>query len=240
MVGLNYRQYLTVIALLGAIYAANGSGDLLAYMGIAYYILCIIALLTNYQRAGLMLWAAVGVHIGLTGFALWRWQAMGIIPCHYCLLAAGCALVAAVFYARPKLVVFPLILMVSVACAWPYVFEAKNSPAYVQVENELNGPNDINAQKAEITPPANPNTVDQETKTSPDKSNSAQQTNKKETDLSVKTGEKSGQPAAAVPASPGITAMEPVSEQQKQPETIPGKVDKPEEEAPQKPAASGG
>ncbi|NPV89515.1 MAG: hypothetical protein HPY50_01910 [Firmicutes bacterium] len=124
---LSIQRSLAILALVGAIIASYNAGNILAYTGIAYYILCIVALLMNYTRANLLLWAAVGVHVGLTSYAFWRWQALGIIPCHFCLMAAGFALAAAVVYYRPKLAVLPLALMLVVGYTWPYIFAVENN-----------------------------------------------------------------------------------------------------------------
>jgi hypothetical protein len=83
------RKIFALLALVAAIVAARGAGNYLAYAGVSYYLICIIAILLRFRRAGCLLWFAVGVHVLLTGWSLWSWHTELIIPCHYCLWAAG-------------------------------------------------------------------------------------------------------------------------------------------------------
>lgn len=133
---LGTQRILAVLALIAAIGAAFGSGDLLAYIGIAFYLLCIAALFMKHPQAHLLLWTAVGVHTILVSFSLWRWQALGVTPCHFCFLAAGSALVAAVVYYQPRLALVPLGLMLAVGFSWSALFGSNeaNSPLQPAIE----------------------------------------------------------------------------------------------------------
>ncbi|MHB8158716.1 MAG: hypothetical protein ACYDEQ_15250, partial [Desulfocucumaceae bacterium] len=148
---LNIKRVLVILALAGAITAAYGSGNYLSYAGISYYIVCIIAVLLNYQRSNLLLWAAVGFHALLTGYAVWRWQAAGIAPCSYCLTAAGLALVAAVAHYRPKLAIAPIILMMVIWYGWSGFIMYGNQRLYETEDNyavKATGP-DLEKQSGE-------------------------------------------------------------------------------------------
>ena len=119
------RKILALLALVAAIVAAQGAGNIIAYIGIGYYVVCIIAILLRFRWAGGMLWLAVGAHVLLTGWALWNWYTELIIPCHYCLWAAGFVLLAATAFYRLPAAVLPVLLMVAVSAAWPYAFGDK-------------------------------------------------------------------------------------------------------------------
>jgi hypothetical protein len=118
------RKILALIALAGASIMAYNAGNYLSKAGVVYYTICAIALLLNYRRANLLLWAAVGGHAVLVGYSLWQWQAAQVIPCIYCFGAAGFALLAAVVYTRPAAAVVPVVLIAAAWFAWPYVFAA--------------------------------------------------------------------------------------------------------------------
>lgn len=121
----SYAKYPVILLLAGAIVSANYVGDLLAWTGILYYLICIAAILMNYRKAYMMLWAAVGVHVVLVGQSLWNWYYMDIEPCPYCFAAAGLILVAATAFTRMSVAVLPLILMFAVGYAWPWLFAPK-------------------------------------------------------------------------------------------------------------------
>lgn len=103
-------------------------GDLLSWMGIAYYFACALAELRGYRKAHLMLWAAVGAHAALTGYSLHNWYIEGIEPCPYCFAAAGCILIAAAARTRLKAAVYPAVLVLAVGYSWPWLF-ASSVPA---------------------------------------------------------------------------------------------------------------
>lgn len=115
-------RIIAILAVVGAITAAYYKGDLLACLGISYYLLCIAALVLKHPRAGLLLLGAVGVHVTLVIYSLLRWQVFNITPCHFCFLAAGCALVAAVVYYRPRFAVFPVTVIIAGFYLWPGIF----------------------------------------------------------------------------------------------------------------------
>jgi hypothetical protein len=121
------RKILALIALTGASVMAYNAGNYLSKAGVVYYTICALALLLNYRRAALLLWAAVGVHAVLVGYALWGWQSAQVVPCIYCFGAAGFALLAATVYARPVAAVLPVLLIVCFGYAWPYIFADKTS-----------------------------------------------------------------------------------------------------------------
>jgi hypothetical protein len=116
------RKFLALLALTGAIIMAYNAGNYLSRAGIFYYAVTAIALLVNYRRSYLLLWAAVGMHAVLVGYALWQWQAAHAVSCIYCFGAAGFALLAASVYTRPAAAIVPALLAASVWMAWPYVF----------------------------------------------------------------------------------------------------------------------
>jgi hypothetical protein len=116
------RKFLALIALAGAAASAYGAGNYLAYTGTVYYATCAMAILLDFRRAALMLWAAVGAHTVLVGYALWGWQTAQVTPCIYCFGAAGFALLAATIYTRLAAAVLPLLLIAGVWYAWPSIF----------------------------------------------------------------------------------------------------------------------
>ncbi len=113
------RKIIALIALAGASAMAYGAGNYLSYVGVAYYVICAAAILLNFSRAGLLLWAAAGAHILLAVYSVWNWQAAGIIPCQYCFGAAGFVLIAATALYRLPAVILPVLLMTAVWLAWP-------------------------------------------------------------------------------------------------------------------------
>lgn len=126
------RKFLTLIALAGAAASANGAGNYLAYAGTMYYAICAMAILLNFQRTAFLLWAAVGAHAVLVGYALWSWQTAQIVPCIYCFGAAGFALLAATIYTRLAAAVLPLLLIAGAWYAWPSIFADKGQPVVTQ------------------------------------------------------------------------------------------------------------
>jgi hypothetical protein len=132
----NLRKILTLIALAAAATTAYGAVNYIAYGGITYYTICAIAILFNYRRASLMLWAAVGVHAVLVSYALWSWQTAGAHPCPYCFGAAGFALLAATIFTRLPAAILPVILITGVWFAWPHVFVKSHAGASQQPVSE--------------------------------------------------------------------------------------------------------
>jgi hypothetical protein len=116
------RKIIALIALTGASFMAYNAGNYLSKAGVVYYTICALALLLNYRRAALLLWAAVGAHAVLVGYALWGWQAAQAVPCIYCFGAAGFALLAATVYVRPVAAVLPVLLIACVWYVWPFLF----------------------------------------------------------------------------------------------------------------------
>ena len=126
------RKFLALLALAGAAASANGAGNYLAYAGTTYYAICAMAILLNFRNTALLLWAAVGAHAVLVGYALWGWQTAQILPCIYCFGAAGFVLLAATIYTRMAAAVLPLLLIAGVWFAWPSVFADKGQPGVNQ------------------------------------------------------------------------------------------------------------
>lgn len=124
------RKILALLALAAAIAAARGAGNYLAYAGVSYYLVCIAAILLRFRWAGCLLWFAVGVHVLLTGWSFWEWHSELIIPCRYCLWAAGFVLLAATAFYRLPAAVLPVLLMVGASAAWPYAFGEKALEKY--------------------------------------------------------------------------------------------------------------
>lgn len=116
------RKITALIALAGASAMAYGAGNYLSYIGIAFYVVCAAAILSNCSRAGLLLWTAVGVHAVLVGYGLWDWKSANTVPCIYCFGAAGFALFAASAYSRLAAAVAPVFLIAVTWYAWPYLF----------------------------------------------------------------------------------------------------------------------
>ena len=153
------RKIFALLALVAAIVAARGAGNYLAYAGVSYYLICIIAILLRFRRAGCLLWFAVGVHVLLTGWSLWSWHTELIIPCHYCLWAAGFVLLAATAFYRLPAAVLPVLLMVGVSAAWPYAFGDKvldeiNPPAGEATFEPVSAPGDNQSGEEDDTLPA--------------------------------------------------------------------------------------
>ena len=117
-----YQNFLILLCLAGAIYSAYNVGNSLSWAGILYYTLCILAVLKNNRRVLHLLWAAVGIHAVLISYSLWQWSHLQVVPCHYCFAAAGLLLTAAVTRIKLPAVILPLILMVGVGFAWPWIF----------------------------------------------------------------------------------------------------------------------
>lgn len=141
------RRILVLIALAAAAYAAAGRGNTLAYIGMVYYFLCAIAVFRNDPRAAYLLWAAVAVHLALVVYSVWKWQIMSVIPCHFCMAAAGFALLAATAWSSMRLAILPAILMVGVWFAWPLAFAIEPLPVLDQTGSQ------IQIQSAEKNPP---------------------------------------------------------------------------------------
>lgn len=132
----NLRKILALIALAAAAITAYGAVNYIAYGGITYYTICAIAILFNYRRASLMLWAAVGVHAVLVSYALLSWQTAGAHLCPYCFGAAGFALLAATVFTRLPAAILPVILITGVWFAWPHVFVKSHAGASQQPVSE--------------------------------------------------------------------------------------------------------
>jgi hypothetical protein len=142
------RRLLVLLALVAAAIAAAGRGDTLAHIGMAYYLLCAISVFRNDQRSGYLLWAAVGVHLMLVGYSAWRWQTLAIIPCPYCMSAAGFALIAATAWSKIRIAFLPVLLMLGAWYAWPLAF-AYSGP--LPVNNQIGS--QIQVQPAAATSP---------------------------------------------------------------------------------------
>ncbi|HBK53101.1 MAG TPA: hypothetical protein DDZ44_04085, partial [Syntrophomonas wolfei] len=67
------RKILALLALVAAIIAARGAANYLAYLGVTYYVICMMAILINFRWTAHLLWVGVGFHVLLTGYALWSW-----------------------------------------------------------------------------------------------------------------------------------------------------------------------
>ncbi|MEN6349870.1 MAG: hypothetical protein ABFD08_10800 [Syntrophomonas sp.] len=129
------KRILVFLALMGAITAAYFKGNALAYLGILYYSICAIAVLFNYHRTNLLLWGAVAVHCVLVGYILWNWTFSSIVPCRYCMTAAGFALLAAITWQKKSLAVLPVILMLVVWYWWPTIFYHTPRQVYNEIFN---------------------------------------------------------------------------------------------------------
>lgn len=119
---LKIKQLLVLAALVGAIIAAYGKGNALAYTGIAYYAICAVAVVINHRRTALLLWLAVLAHAVLVGYLVWDWQINGLIPCSRCTAAAGFVLLAAVAWWKTAAAILPALLMLVVWYGWSIVF----------------------------------------------------------------------------------------------------------------------
>ncbi|MDD4169103.1 MAG: hypothetical protein PHD36_02365 [Desulfotomaculaceae bacterium] len=118
----NIGRVLAVLALSGAIASAQYVGNMLAWAGITYYLICIAAIIFKHPWARYITWAAVGFHIVLVSYSLWNWFTASIPPCQYCFIAAGLAFFAATALQKVPMAVFPVILMTAVWLSWPYAF----------------------------------------------------------------------------------------------------------------------
>lgn len=130
------RKIIALIALAGASAMAYGAGNYLSYVGVAYYFICAAAILLNFSRAGLLLWAAVGAHMLLTAYSVWNWQAAGIIPCQYCFGAAGFVLIAATALYRLPAVILPVLLVTCAWYAWPFMFSDNGQAGVIQQQTQ--------------------------------------------------------------------------------------------------------
>ncbi|MDD3652981.1 MAG: hypothetical protein PHO01_02165 [Desulfotomaculaceae bacterium] len=117
------QRLLAVLVLAGAIYAAYNASGILTWLGVAYYIFCIAALLLfKHPRVRLLLWFAVFAHTLLVGYSLWEWKTEQVIPCLYCFSAAFLALIAAILLYRLPVAIVPVIFFAGMLYAWPYAF----------------------------------------------------------------------------------------------------------------------
>ncbi len=142
------KKLVVIAALVGAIIAAYDKGNNLAYLGIAFYTVCAIAVLISHRRTSLLLWFAVVVHVLLFIYIIWDWQSNEIIPCIYCVAAAGFALLAAVAWWKTPVSVLPALLIVAFWYTWPMIFYAH--PAHSKTDGKLTMP----ATVGEETTPA--------------------------------------------------------------------------------------
>lgn len=158
------RKILALIALSGAAASAYGAGNYLAYAGTIYYTICAAAIILNYRRVVLLLWAAVGAHAVLVGYGMWNWQTAQVIPCVYCFGAAGFALLAATVYTRLPAAIAPALLIAAAWYAWPFVFIDKGQADVIQQQTQNqtteqqtgNQPVDVKPDIAEETSKTDP------------------------------------------------------------------------------------
>ncbi len=129
------KRLLVLSALAGAIIAAIGKSNNLAYIGSSFYIICAIAVFINYRRTSILLWLAVLVHAALTGYLIWQWQNAGVIPCNYCLAAAGFTLLAAVAWWKTPIAFLPAVLMAAIWFGWPMIFYPQS--VYNQIDGQV-------------------------------------------------------------------------------------------------------
>lgn len=190
------RKIIALIALTGASIMAYNAGNYLSKAGVIYYTICAIALLLNYRRAALLLWAAVGAHAVLVGYSLWLWQSAQVIPCIYCFGAAGFALLAAVVYTRPAAAVVPVVLIAAAWFAWPYAF-ADNGQAGVNQKPGLETQYQIPVQQPANQPAdVKPDAAADNGKTSPTAQIGA-------STIQTKTQQEQTPPAASTDNQPG-------------------------------------
>ena len=161
------RKFLAMIALTGAAIMAYYAGNYLSKVGVFYYAISAIALLLNYRRSSLLLWAAVGAHAVLVGYSLWQWQAAQVQPCIYCFGAAGFALLAATAYTRLAAAIVPALLIASVWMAWPYVFADNGQPGFNQQPGLETQYQTSGQQPENQTPEVKPDTAAVEGATAP-------------------------------------------------------------------------
>lgn len=129
------KRVFVLLALAGAIVAAYFKGNALAYLGIFYYSICAVAVLLNYHRTNILLWGAVAVHCVLVSYILWDWTFSSIVPCRYCMTAAGFALLAAVTWQKKSLAFLPVLLMLVVWYWWPTIFYHTPRQHYNEIVN---------------------------------------------------------------------------------------------------------
>ncbi|MEN6327155.1 MAG: hypothetical protein ABFD18_13260, partial [Syntrophomonas sp.] len=66
---------------------------------------------------------------------LWNWTFSSIVPCRYCMTAAGCALLAAITWQKKSLAVLTAILIVAVWYWWPTIFYHTPRQVYNEIFN---------------------------------------------------------------------------------------------------------
>lgn len=113
---------LAVLALSGAIVSAHYVGNVLAWAGIIYYLVCIGAIAFKHHWAKYIIWGAVGFHVVLVSYSLWLWFTAGTLPCAYCFICAGLVLLAATALQKTPMAVLPMLLIIAVWLSWPYAF----------------------------------------------------------------------------------------------------------------------
>lgn len=118
------RRLPVLLALAGAIAAAGAKGNALAILGILYYALCAAAVWRRDPRAFYLLWLAVAIHSFLALYLIWRLLTSFAIPCHFCMLAAGFAFLAATAWTNIRWTMLPAVLLLGGWLAWPYAFGA--------------------------------------------------------------------------------------------------------------------
>lgn len=135
-----FQKLLAAFFLASASVSAYNVGDFLSWMGISYYLLCIIAILKDHRKARIMAWAAVAAHAVLTGYSLREWHYAGIEPCPYCFAAAGLTLCAAAALTRLQTALVPVILMLLVVYAWPGPAKNANGSNLPQIQQQNGTP----------------------------------------------------------------------------------------------------
>lgn len=136
---LGVQRLLAVLALIGAIGAAYGAYSILTWPGIAYYTICIAALLfVRDPKVTYLLWFAVVFHAVVTvAYPLWLWHTQQIIPCIYCFAAFCFALIAAMIMYRLPVAVLPVLLMAGMLYAWPYAFALEPKATANPISDEV-------------------------------------------------------------------------------------------------------
>lgn len=116
------QKALVLLALTGAMMMAFMAHSSLTYIGILYYLICLVVVLKSDCRTipNQLLWAAVGLHLILICYLLWIWKTIGIFPCFFCIAAAGFALIAATAFSKLPLSVIPMVLLAMLWYNWPY------------------------------------------------------------------------------------------------------------------------
>jgi len=133
------RRLPVLLALAGAMTAAAAKGNALAVLGILFYALCAAAVWRRDPRAFYLLWLAVAVHLSLALYMIWRLLTVAAIPCHFCMLAAGFALLAAVAWTSIRWSTVPALLLLGGWLAWPHVFGA-DGWVYANLLSDYYGP----------------------------------------------------------------------------------------------------